>query len=84
VSVGHLGRLIEEAGIPSVIIAVSAFRQRFQELRVARALITPYIMGRPLGSPGDNEEQRNILLAALDLLENAKAGGSILNYTALQ
>jgi len=48
------------------------------------ALITPYIMGRPLGSPGDNEEQRNILLAALDLLENAKAGGSILNYTALQ
>ena len=82
-SVGHLARLIEEAGIPSVIIAVRAFRSRFEEMQVARALITLYIMGRPLGFPGDIEGQRAILLAGLDLLENAKSGGTILDYAGL-
>lgn len=82
-SVGHLARLIEEAGIVSVIIAVRAFRSRFEEMQVARALITPYIMGRPLGFPGDIEGQRAILFAALDLLENAKSGGTILDYAGL-
>ena len=82
-SVGHLARLIEEAGIASVIIAVRAFRSRLEEMQVARALITPYIMGRPLGFPGDIEGQRAILLAALDLLENAKSGATILDYAGL-
>jgi hypothetical protein len=75
--------LLEEAGIPSVIIAVRAFRRRFEELRVARAILTPYIMGRPLGFPGDNEGQRAILLAAFDFLENSKTGGTILEFTKL-
>ena len=82
-SVGHLARIIEEAGIASVIIAVSAFRSRFEEMHVARALITPYIMGRPLGFPGDIEGQRAILLAALDLLVNAKSGRTIADYAGL-
>jgi hypothetical protein len=72
--------LIEEAGIASVIIAVRAFRNRFEELRVSRALITPFIMGRPLGIPGDVEGQRKIILAALDLLEHAKSDETILDY----
>lgn len=75
--------MVEESGIPCVIIAVRAFRRRFKEMQVARALITPYIMGRPLGIPGDVKEQRNIILAALDLLENAKTGGTILDYATL-
>ena len=79
-SVGHLARLIEESGIPSVIIAVRAFRQRFHELRVSRAVITPYIIGRPLGSPGDVQNQRAIILTALDLLKNSKDGGRIVDY----
>ena len=82
-SVGHLARIIEEAGIASVIIAVSAFRNRFEEMHVARALITPYIMGRPLGFPGDIEGQRAILMAALDLLVNAKSGRTIVDYAGL-
>jgi len=75
--------MIEEAGIASVIIAVSAFRNRFEEMHVARALITPHIMGRPLGFPGDIEGQRAILMAALDLLVNAKSGRTIVDYAGL-
>jgi hypothetical protein len=83
VSVGHLARLIEQAGIATVVIAVRAFRSRFEEMQVARALITPYIMGRPLGFPGDIDGQRAILLAAIDLLDNATSGGTIVDYVGL-
>lgn len=82
-SVGHLARLIEQAGIATVVIAVRAFRSRFEEMQVARALITPYIMGRPLGFPGDIDGQRAILLAAIDLLDNATSGGTIVDYVGL-
>jgi hypothetical protein len=83
VSVGHLARLIEQAGIATVVIAVRAFRSGFEEMQVARALITPYIMGRPLGFPGDIDGQRAILLAAIDLLDNATSGGTIVDYVGL-
>jgi len=75
--------LIEQAGIATVVIAVRAFRSRFEEMQVARALITPYIMGRPLGFPGDIDGQRAILLAAIDLLDNATSGGTIVDYVGL-
>jgi len=75
--------LIEQAGIATVVIAVRAFRSRFEEMQVARALITPYIMGRPLGIPGDIDGQRAILLAAIDLLNNATSGGTIVDYVCL-
>jgi len=83
VSVGHLARLIEQTGIATVVIAVRAFRSRFEEMQVAPALITPYIMGRPLGFPGDIDRQRAIILAAFDLLQNAPSGGTIVDYAGL-
>jgi hypothetical protein len=40
-------------------------------MRLPRLVVTPYLMGRPLGMPGDQMQQRSTLMAALDLLENA-------------
>lgn len=68
---GHLARLIEEAGIPTVAIYVRAFRHMTEAMRVPRAVITRHPMGRPLGAPHDVERQREVLETALDLLETA-------------
>lgn len=76
---GHVARLLEEAGIPTVIIAIRAFRRRLEMMTPPRALITPHLMGRPLGAPGDHERQRATILAALDLLESAKQAGTIVD-----
>lgn len=70
-SVGHLARLFETAKIPTVVIAVRAFRDRLAAMHVPRLVITPFMMGRPLGPPGDVDTQRKIILAALNLLEKA-------------
>ena len=77
VSVGHVARLLEEAEIPTVIIAARAFRPRMEVMQLPRLLLTPHLMGRPLGAPGDINRQRETILAALDLLQNAKRGGTI-------
>jgi hypothetical protein len=76
-SVGHVARLLEEAGIPTVIIAVMAFRRRMEMMTLPRVLLTPHIMGRPIGYPGDRESQHQTLLAALRLFENADGVGTI-------
>ncbi|MDP1546313.1 MAG: hypothetical protein Q8L87_09845 [Anaerolineales bacterium] len=36
-------------------------------------------MGRTLGAPGDNETQRKVIMAALELLENASSPGTIVD-----
>ena len=76
-SVGHIARSFEEAGIPTVIIAAKAFRPRLEAMTVPRLILTPYPMGRPLGAAQDTEGQRTSLLAALDLLEKATTAGTI-------
>jgi hypothetical protein len=42
-----------------------------------RLVTTPYLMGRPLGLPGDRQGQRRVIEAALQLLETAHHNGSI-------
>lgn len=79
-SVGHLARLLEEAGIATVIVAVAAFRPRMDIMNLPRLLLTPHLMGRPLGLAGDAEQQSAVLRAALNLLETAKAGGMVVKY----
>ena len=68
-SVGHVARLLEAAGVPTVIIAVEAFRGRLEAMGVPRLLTTPRWMGRPLGRPGDARSQRDTLDRALALFE---------------
>jgi hypothetical protein len=73
--------MLEEAGVPTVIIAVQAFRRRLEMMSVPRALLTPHLMGRPIGRPGDSERQNQVLRAALRLLETADRGGTIVDFT---
>ena len=80
VSVGHLARLVEEAGIATVIIAVRSFRSRLEAMTLPRVLLTPYLLGRPVGPPGESKQQLETLRAGLELLENAMEGGAIEEY----
>jgi len=81
VSVGHAARLLEAAGIATVIVAVRAFRPRMEPMNLPRLLLTPHLMGRPLGLTGDTETQRTVLRAAFDLLENATVGGMVIEFS---
>jgi hypothetical protein len=79
--VGHLARLLEEAGIATVIIAAKAFRKRLEEMSPPRVLITNHPMGRPVGPPGDRDRQLRVVEAALDMFREAKAVGSFAELT---
>ena len=76
-SVGHVARLLEAAGISTVVVASAVFRDRLEAMSLPRLILTPHLMGRPLGMPGHHERQRAAMLAALDLLENAQQGRSV-------
>ncbi|MBD3308752.1 hypothetical protein GF339_20250 [candidate division KSB3 bacterium] len=75
--VGHVARVLEHAGIATVITAVRAFQRRLEKMIPPRLVLTPHVMGRPVGAPGDQTSQRNVLLTALHLLRNAEQAGAI-------
>ena len=77
---GHLARLLEEATIATVIMAIQAFRPRMEVMKLPRVLFTPYLLGRPVGAPGDDEGQRAAVKTALDLLSQANGGGTIAEF----
>jgi hypothetical protein len=72
VSVGHVQRAIESAGIPTVGVYVRSFGHIPALMGVARALVTDHPLGRPLGAPGDGERQRHVVEAALALLHRSE------------
>lgn len=78
---GHLARLFETANIPTVVIAVRAFHDRLAAMHIPRLVITPFMMGRPLGNPGDVNTQRKIIMTALALLENAHPPETYLEWS---
>ena len=79
VSVGHIARAIEEAGTPTVVVMVRAFRHRAVEMRLPRTVITNHPMGRPMGPPGATARQTEVLEAAFRLLEDAEGNGAIVD-----
>jgi len=79
VSVGHVQRVFEAAGIPTVGIYVAAFAHVPGRMGVSRALITDHPMGRPLGAPGDVVRQRDVVRAAVELLSGT-AGQAIVSF----
>jgi hypothetical protein len=79
--VGHVARLLETAGIATVIVAAKAFRPRMEVMPLPRLLLTPHLMGRPLGPAGDTEQQRTVLHAAFNLLETAPGGGTVFEFS---
>lgn len=79
-SVGHVARALEEAKIATIIIAVKSFETRMRMMSLPRVLLTPQLLGRPMGSPFDEKLQANILRAALQLLEKANQNGIVQDY----
>ena len=75
-SVGHVARLLEEAGIATVIIASRVFEERMRMMTLPRVLLTPYLIGRPVGPSGNLNRQRATVLAAIELLDNAQQAGT--------
>lgn len=71
-SVGHVQRAIEAAGIPTVGVYVASFGHIPGLMGVARALVTQHPMGRPLGAPHDTERQLAVVRTALDLLNSSE------------
>ena len=71
VSVGHVGRAIEEAGIATTAVYVRAFGHVVDEMKLPRVLITNHPMGRPLGPVGDRQRQRAVVASALSLIDSA-------------
>ncbi len=76
-SVGHVARHAESEGIPTVTVAVRSFAHVATEMGIPRTVVTKHPMGRPLGPPDDVDTQRRVVRAALELLETATHGGSI-------
>jgi D-proline reductase (dithiol) PrdB len=72
VSVGHTARVFEEAGVSTVCVYIRAFRHQAELLKPPRTLITHHILGRTVGAPGAAERQREVVRAALGLLESAQ------------
>ncbi|MCG8685457.1 MAG: hypothetical protein MI892_11315 [Desulfobacterales bacterium] len=76
-SVGHIARGFEAEGLPTVVIAVKAFETKLKNMGLPRVLLTPEVMGRPMGDPFDKDTHINYLTSALKLLESASANGII-------
>ncbi|MBC7780563.1 MAG: hypothetical protein H7125_10735 [Proteobacteria bacterium] len=68
---------MEEEGIPTT--QISLVREHTAAIRPPRALWVPFILGRPLGVPGDPAFQRRVLRAALSLFD-ATSGPVLEDY----
>lgn len=62
-----LARTFEETGL--VTVGISLVREHTEKLKPPRALWVPFPFGLPLGHPDDVAQQREVLDAALALLE---------------
>ena len=81
-TVGHVARAIEAIGIPTVCVYIEAFRPDAELLKPARTLVTPHLMGRPLGLPHHREQQLAVIRTALRLLETAERAPTIETYSS--
>lgn len=68
---GALAHYLEQEGIATT--QISLVREHTETIRPPRALYVPFEFGRPLGPPDDPAGQRQVMLAALRLLERTNA-----------
>lgn len=64
---GALAHYLEAEGISTT--QISLIREYTKVIQPPRALWVPFMLGRPLGVPGDSAFQRRVLLAALKLFD---------------
>ncbi len=62
-----MAHMLEERGIATTVLALAL--PQVEKTRPPRAVMTPFMLGRPLGEPNDAAFQRRVLLQALNLLE---------------
>jgi len=74
--VGLLQRAIEAEGIPT--IGISLQKEITRKVKPPRALFLRYPFGHPLGEAFQVQQQRTILLQALNALETLMEPGTIL------
>lgn len=72
-----VARAIEEAGIPTVVIASA--RDITESVKPPRTVFVDYPLGHQTGLPGNPESQLHILRTALEFLASATTPGSILD-----
>ncbi|MCB1742536.1 MAG: hypothetical protein KDK91_19330 [Gammaproteobacteria bacterium] len=68
---GALANYIERAGVATT--SISLIREQSEAVRPPRALWVPFALGRPLGTAQDPEFQKQVIRAALSLLDTATA-----------
>src|ERR1700687_1482049 len=61
--------MLEEQGLATTVLALVL--PQAEKTRPPRAVMTPFMLGRPFGEPNDAPFQRRVLLQALNLLERA-------------
>jgi len=62
-----MAHMLEERGLPTTVLALAL--PQVEKTRPPRAVMLPFMLGRPLGEPNDPPFQRRVLLQALHLLE---------------
>lgn len=72
---GLVARVIEAAGIPTVVLNMIWVYQRLVGMPRIAAIEHPF--GRPYGDVGDADTQRAVLRAALAVFERAEAPGHV-------
>lgn len=66
-AVGLIAAEIERRGIATVCLVL--LREVAEKVRPPRALAVPFPHGYPLGAPHDPDRQRDVVVAALRLLD---------------
>src|SRR5882757_9277710 len=62
-----MAHMLEERGLPTTVLALVL--PQVEKTRPPRAVMTPFMLGRPFGEPNDPAFQRRVLMHALNLLE---------------
>lgn len=62
-----MAHMLEERGLATTVLALVL--PQVEKTRPPRAVMTPFMLGRPLGEPDDPAFQRRVLVQALNLLE---------------
>jgi hypothetical protein len=65
--VSAIAHVLEKAGIPTT--GISLIRPHSEKMNAPRALWTTFELGRPFGTPENEDFQRDVLRTALELLE---------------
>ncbi|PSR24040.1 hypothetical protein [Sulfobacillus thermosulfidooxidans] len=78
-SVGLYARYLESEGIATVVIG--ALKPMLETVKPPRVLWIRAALGKLVGNPHDTNEQMNRVKKALNLLETATYGGTLVSYS---